>query len=230
MSHSEKTETPNSPRGLRPPLALAAFAVALLVAAGAVLAAVRSQRRGTGDAAADSYRGSEPPLRIELPRFRLIDHRGRQVASEGLRGNVVVLTLLDSQCEESCPIIASVVARTIDRLSQAERAQVRAVAISTDPGEDTPTSVGRFLASRRALGRLEYLVGDVQRLRRLWRRLHVLSSLESGNDALHSAPVRLYDRRLVWASTLHAGVDLSEENLLHDIRFALANSGRGGES
>jgi cytochrome oxidase Cu insertion factor (SCO1/SenC/PrrC family) len=146
-----------------------------------------------------------------------------------LRGKVVVFTLLDSQCEESCPIIASVVARTIDRLSPAERSQVRAVAVSTDPVEDTRASVRRFLASRRALGRLDYLVGDVGELRRLWRELHVLSSLESGNDALHSAPVRVYDRRLVWASTLHAGVDLTEENLLHDIRLALTTPMGGGD-
>ena len=79
--------------------------------------------------------------------------------------------------------------------------------------------------SRRAEGRLAYLVGDESELRRLWRQLHVLSSLDSGNDALHSAPVRIYNRRLVWVSTLHAGVDLSEANLLHDIRLALAEGG-----
>jgi protein SCO1/2 len=227
MSKQSEGETRVTRRRLRTPFVLAACAAALLVAAGAVIAAV-----GRDDElfdSADSFRGSTPPVRIELPRFRLVDHHGRQVTSEHLRGNALVLTLLDSQCEESCPIIASVVARAIDGLAPSERSQVRAVAVSTDPAEDTRRSVQRFLASRRAQGRLDYLVGDVPALRRLWRELHVLSSLESGNDALHSAPVRVYDRRLVWVSTLHAGVDLTEENLLHDIRLVLRSRMRGGD-
>lgn len=214
--------------GLRKPLALAGALVVALLVAGAVIAAVgKRDREGRADSSAGSFRGSEPPGRIELPGFRLPSYRGGDVTDAALRGKVVVFTLLDSQCKESCPIIASVVARTLDRLSVRERSQVRAVAVSTDPAEDTPASVRRFLASRRAEGRLDYLVGDEAELRRLWRKLQVLSSLESGNDSLHSAPVRIYDRRLVWVSTLHAGVDLSEANLLHDIRVALA--GEGGD-
>jgi protein SCO1/2 len=229
MSQSDEKEARGTRRGFRTPIALAAVAVVLLLVAGTVVAAVADQRQDTGSTARDSFRGSEPPVRIDLPRFRLPSYGGRSVDSAELRGKVVVFTLLDSQCEESCPIIASVVARTIDRLSPAERARVRAVAVSTDPAEDTPASVRRFLASRRAVGRLDYLVGDEAELRRLWRELHVLSSLDSGNDALHSAPVRVYDRRLVWASTLHAGVDLTEENLLHDIRLALTGPMGGGD-
>jgi hypothetical protein len=53
----------------------------------------------------------------------------------------------------------------------------------------------------------------------------VLPSLDTGRDTLHSAPLRVYDRDGVWVATLHAGVDLSEENLLHDIRYALAAGG-----
>jgi hypothetical protein len=37
--------------------------------------------------------------------------------------------------------------------------------------------------------------------------------------------VRIYDREGVWVATLHAGVDLSEDNLLHDIRAALVADG-----
>ena len=210
--------------GLRKPLALVGVLVVALLAVGGVIAAVEKRDRER-DSATGQYRGSEPPVRIDLPRFRLPTYRGGYVASEGLRGKVVVFTLLDSQCKEACPIIASVVARTVDRLTPTERSQIRAIAASTDPAEDTRASVHRFLSARRAEGRLDYLVGEVAQLRQLWGELHVLSSLESGNDSLHSAPVRVYDRRLVWVSTLHAGADLTEDNLLHDIRLALAKQG-----
>lgn len=172
------------------------------------------------------YRGSEPPGRILLPAFDLPSYRGGRISARALRGRVVLLTLLDSQCTDACPILASVVARTLDQLTAGERAQVRAVAVTGDPVEDTPASVRRFLAARRAEGRLDYVIGEERELRPLWKALHVLPSLDTGQDTLHSAPLRIYDRDGVWVATLHAGVDLSEENLLHDIRYALGETSR----
>lgn len=58
-------------------------------------------------------------------------------------------------------------------------------------------------------------------MRRVWSAFKTLSSLESGQDTVHSAPVRIYDRTGVWVTTLHAGADLTEANLVHDIRVAL---------
>lgn len=78
-----------------------------------------------------------------------------------------------------------------------------------------------FLGKQRALGRLLYLRGPEREMRSLWKRFQILASLESGEDTLHSAPVRIYDRESIWVATLHAGVDLNEANLLHDIRSAL---------
>jgi len=155
--------------------------------------------------------------------FTLRNHDGRVVGSTDLVGGVTVLTFLDSQCTESCPVIAWTVARAIDSLTSAERQDVRAVAISTDPAEDTESSVRRFLTRNRAVGRLLYLGGGQpeSELRGLWSEFKVLSSLESGDDTLHSAPVRIYDRSGEWVATLHAGADLTEESLAHDIRVAL---------
>jgi protein SCO1/2 len=160
-----------------------------------------------------------------MPQFELADHRGVPVRSAELRGRVVVLTFLDSQCTETCPILASVIARTIDRLKPSEREQVQAVAISTDPSEDTSASVSAFLRRHRAARQLRYLVGGESELRALWREFKILSSLESGKDTLHSAPVRIYSRGGIWVATQHAGVELTPQNLVSDIRVALA----GGE-
>jgi cytochrome oxidase Cu insertion factor (SCO1/SenC/PrrC family) len=155
----------------------------------------------------------------------LRNYDGRRLASNELRGRTVVLTFLDSQCTETCPILASQIGQTIDGLTATERKEVVAVAISTDPGEDTPASVRAFLEKQPALGKLLYLSGPEPVMRPLWKRFQILSSLESGEDTLHSAPVRIYDRNGVWVATLHAGADLTEDNLLHDIRAALAADG-----
>ena len=206
-------------------LVLLAALAGLAVLATLVALASGGGSDGAGLGGEGAYRGSEPPARFTLPEFDLPSYDGGRVSSGELRGRVVLLTLLDSQCTEACPILASVIARTVDQLDAEERADVRAVAVSGDPAEDTPASVRRFLAARRAEGRLDYLVGAERELRPLWTALQVLPSLDSGRDTLHSAPLRIYDRDGVWVATLHAGADLSEENLLHDIRAALAAGG-----
>jgi len=204
----------------------AAAAVLLASAIGLAVAAVVAASFAGGSSPAErgsKYRGSEPPAKIAMPEFALRSHDGQQIRSDALRGRVTVLTFLDSQCTESCPVIAWTVARAIDGLTRAERKDVEVVAISTDPAEDTRASVRRFLARNRATGRLRYVGGGEpeRKLRKLWNVFQILSSLESGQDTLHSAPVRIYDRNGIWVATLHAGADLSEANLAHDIRVAL---------
>ena len=206
-------------------LVLVAGVAGLLLVAGVAVLVNDRGGEAAGLGGGGPYRGSEPPARMTLPDFELPSYRGGLVSAAELRGRVVLLTLLDSQCTEACPILASVIARTVDRLSRDERAQVRALAITADPAEDTLASVRRFLAARHAEGRLDYLLGSERELRPLWTALQVLPSLDTGQDTLHSAPLRIYDRKGVWVATLHAGADLSEENLLHDIRSALAAGG-----
>lgn len=167
------------------------------------------------------YRGSEPPAVITLPNFSLPDQSGRTVSSKELRGKVVAVTFLDSQCTESCPIIASQIARTLERFPPDRRREVAAIAISTDPEEDTPGAVQSFLAKNRAQGLLRYLVAPVEQIRPVWDSFHISASFDTGIDTLHSAPVRIFDREGKWVSTLHAGADLTSENLAHDLVVAL---------
>jgi protein SCO1/2 len=168
-----------------------------------------------------SYRGSPPPPGIMLGQFELRDYTGVRVSREDLKGKVVLLTFLESKCKEACPIIASQVARTIERLPPEERRQVVAVAISTHPTDDTPASVGAFLRKQRAEGKLHYLIGSEQELRPIWQRFGVLSALDSGDADTHSASVHLYDRRGEWVASLHPGIDLTPANLVHDVSVAL---------
>ena len=207
--------------------AILALAIGAVLGVGVAGALMWSLGGGSPAAGSGQYRGSEPPGGIAMIDFSLRNHDGRPVRSADLRGRVTVLTFLDSQCTESCPVIAWTVARALDALTQDERRDVRAVAISTDPTEDTESSVRSFLVRNRAVGRLLYLGGGQPEgeLREVWNEFKVLSSLESGQDTLHSAPVRIYDRSGTWVATLHAGADLTEANLAHDIRVAL-RSGR----
>lgn len=173
----------------------------------------------------ERYRGSSPPQGIELAPFALQSYRGGSVTSRSLQGKVVALTFLESKCQEACPVIAFQVARGIEQLAPAQREHVRAIAISTHPADDTPASVRAFLAKQRAVEALDYLIGTEGELRPVWRRFHVLSALDSGDADTHSASVHVYDRTGVWVSSLHPGIDLTAENLAHDLALALGGSG-----
>jgi cytochrome oxidase Cu insertion factor (SCO1/SenC/PrrC family) len=197
--------------------------VGSVVAALAVVAAtvfVVLSLTGSEDDTA-SYRGSRPPAGIMLGQFELRDYTGVRVSREDVEGKVVLLTFLESRCKEACPVIASQVARTIERLPPEERRQVAAIAISTHPTDDTPASVRAFLRAQRAEEELHYLVGSEQELRPVWQRFGVLSALDSGDVDTHSASVHVYDRSGEWVASLHPGIDLTPTNLLHDVGVAL---------
>jgi protein SCO1/2 len=202
--------------------ALFALALAIPLLAAGLAAAVLL--RGN-DETETAYRGSLPPPGILLPEFTLPDHRGTIVSSTDLNGKALLVTFLDTQCTEACPVIASLIGQALDRLRPAELRQVEAIAISTDPDEDTPASVGTFLRTHRVEGRLRYLVAPVDRLRLVWNAFHIAASFDTGDDSLHSAPVRIYDRGGTWVSTQHTGSDLTPDNLVHDIRLVLGGGG-----
>ncbi len=193
--------------------------LAVFVAVVATGALVRATRSSDGD----SYRGSEPPPGLTLPQFALHDERGNVVDSRSLRGKAVLVTFLDSQCRQACPVIAAAVGRAVARLSPDERRTVSTLAITTDPAGDTPARVRAFLVRERALGTLRYLTGGERQLRPVWREFAVLPSIDTGRHEIHSAPVRIYDRRGTWVATQYAGVDLSPVNLAHDLRLAASS-------
>jgi protein SCO1/2 len=196
--------------------AAAAVAVAVAVPV-TILAVSRPQRL--------EVRGSQPPARIELPKFSLRDDAGRPVSSDDLIGKALVVTFLDTKCRESCPIIADQIRQALARLSPADRLDTVALAISVQPVVDTPTAIRDFLRRHRVQGALRYLAGSEAQLRPVWNAFQVLPALDSGSSDIHSAPVRIYDRGGVWISTQSAGADLTPANLAHDVGVALKTGG-----
>jgi cytochrome oxidase Cu insertion factor (SCO1/SenC/PrrC family) len=204
------------------------LAVAATVGAGVLLGSVvvalyaRSSGGEISGRPASTFAGSKAPAGLRLPPFELHDYDGSLVRSGDLLGKVVVLTFLDTKCTVACPIIAGEVAAAWRLLTDDERRQAVAVAISADPRDDTPESIRAFLRTHRAVGTFRYLSGPIPKMKRLWHRFQILSSLESGDADIHSAPVRIYSRESIWLATQHAGADLTPRSLAHDVRVALA--------
>ena len=95
---------------------------------------------------------------------------------------------------------------------------------SRSPSIPSAIPLSGSTTSSSAIGRPERFATSTERLRScdpVWRAFEVVSSLDSGDSNLHSAPVRVYDGEGRWRSTLHPGVDLTPANLAHDLREAL---------
>jgi protein SCO1 len=207
--------------------ALAAAGIVAAMVVGALLAAREVAREPEAPASllsgAGPYRGSEPPAGIRMPDFALRDVvSGQFVRTAELTGRVVLVTFLDTDCREQCPIIAGQIGRAIAGLAGDERAKTTALAISVNPPIDTRASVIRFLREHRVLGELHYLSAPVRTLKPVWREFDIVSAYETGDADTHSADVRVFDPSGEWVATLHAGADLTPANLAQDIKTALA--------
>lgn len=155
-----------------------------------------------------------------MPEFSLRDVvTGEEVNSTGLRGNVVVMTFVDSECTDKCPLLVSAIGESMRRLPKDVHARTVALAISVNPLVDTRKSVVRFLGQRHAQA-MQYLVGSVAQMTPVWKRFGVVSAYETGDANAHSADVRVFDPEGIWVSTQHSGVDLTPANLAHDVEQA----------
>jgi protein SCO1/2 len=168
-----------------------------------------------------AYRGSEPPGRIPMPPFELRDVvSGEKVSSGDFVGKVVLITFIDTDCTDQCPLLASAIGDALRLLPANVRRQTSALAISVNPLVDTSRSVRRFLHQRHAEA-LKYLVGSVAEMKPVWKRFGVVSAYETGDADTHSADVRVFDPDGIWVATQHSGVDLTPANLAHDITQAI---------
>jgi cytochrome oxidase Cu insertion factor (SCO1/SenC/PrrC family) len=204
---------------MRSPFLLSLMAIALV---GAVLGgcAGRASEDAPATPSEGAYRGSEPPGGIPMPQFELSDViTGEEVTPAKLRGKAVLVTFVDTDCTEKCPLLASAMGEALRELPSDVRAHTAAVAISVNPLVDTRRSVVRFLRQRHAEA-LRYLVGSVAEMTRVWKRFGVVSAYETGDADTHSADVRVFNPDGIWVSTQHSGVDLTPANLAHDVELA----------
>jgi len=199
-----------------------AFALGVMKLAGAIQGGPRGGQIEQPPSSGQ-YVGSNPPGRIVAPDFQLGSYHGPVVHMAAQRGKVVVLTFLDTDCHDLCPVIAAILGRAMPAMSPALRANSEAIAISVNPRIDNQKTIATFLAQRHATGALDWLVAPLPKLRPVWSAYHILPSVDTGNDDIHSADVLIFNRHGRWVSSLNAGLDLPVRNLVHDVAAAWAD-------
>ena len=149
--------------------------------------------------------------------FALRDQDGDLVQLSALRGKVVVLSPMYTTCRDTCPLTAQQIRGGLDDLSGAQRNDVRALALSVDPANDTADSARRFLVERRVSGYLDFLLGPRSELQPVWRDYGFAPQT---TEQEHNSYVVLIDKR--GRQRVGFPVDyLTPEGLAHDIRILL---------
>jgi protein SCO1/2 len=154
----------------------------------------------------------------DAPDFTLTDGvSGQAVTLSALRGQVVALTFLYTNCPDVCPLTATRFRAAQDELGR-DASRVRFIAVSVDPDRDTPTAVQEFSTAHGLSANWHYLVGGRAQLSPVWAAYGI--GVQAGSSTVtHNDAVYLIDAHGRERVLLHSE-DLARD-LTNDLRALL---------
>jgi protein SCO1/2 len=131
-----------------------------------------------------------PP--VAAPGFSLRDQTGATVALSQLRGRVIALTFLDTQCLSLCRLQASLLGGVQADLGGSM--PLTLVVVSVRPEVDTPTAIATFATAHGLRDPYVWLNGSKSQLASVWSDYGI--TVQPGvTDLSHSSVIYLLDRR-----------------------------------
>jgi protein SCO1/2 len=176
-------------------VAVGALALATLGGVALGIAAHRLTADGPPAHPAAEVRGQAvwPVGLRRAPGFSLPDQSGKLFSLASLRGRPVILTFMDSQCHQECPLEGHAIAAALRTVPAAEQPVI--VVVSVDPWADTRASAHRAMR-RFDLARFDWrwLLGSRERLERVWHNFRI-EVRRSSTDIEHTDALYLIDAR-----------------------------------
>ena len=111
----------------------------------------------------------DPPT--AAPGFSLIDQTGTKLGAQDQLGHWSIVTFMYTRCPDVCPLIANTLRTAMLKLTD-----LRVLAVSVDPKNDTPSAVRTFLSRHRVSAKFHYLTGTRAQLAPVWAKYHVAST------------------------------------------------------
>lgn len=125
------------------------------------------------------------------PGFSLRDSQGHIFSLASMHGQPLILTFMDSQCHQQCPLEGRALAAAFRMLRPSQRPTV--VAVSVNPWKDTPGSARRAIRRFGLSGfRWRWLLGSKAQLEPVWRHYGIEVRRTSG-DIEHTDALYLID-------------------------------------
>lgn len=172
------------------------IAISVALALALVIATVAcGSRAASSPGASEEYEGTA--LDSLAADFRLVDQNGAIVTLSDFRGQVVVLTFMDSQCKETCPLTAAHLRRANKTLGD-KAASVAFIGINVNIEANTVTQVGTATEQWRLdeIPTWHFLTGSAEELEPIWKGygIAVLPAPENG-EIVHTPGVYLIDQK-----------------------------------
>jgi len=130
-----------------------------------------------------------PP--VAAPAFTLQDQNGAAVSLAQLKGRVVALTFLDTQCLSLCRLQASLIGGVQAHLGPS--VPLTLVVISVRPEVDTPTAINAFAEAHGLREPYAWLNGSKSQLAGVWGDYGITVQPTAG-DLEHSSVIYLLDK------------------------------------
>ena len=196
------------------PQAMAGLAVACVL-----LAAIPAPAHPPG-------RDARLPTIGPAPPFALTTTDGGRLALADLRGKVAAVTFIYATCIDTCPLLTAKLAALGTRLGKDFGAKVAFVAITVDPGRDTPEILRSYAQTHGARGPgWAFLTGTPAEIQDVTRRYGVFAKKTDRGDVDHTFLTSLVDRDGV-LRVQYMGVRFDPDEMLRDLQSLLRENRR----
>jgi protein SCO1 len=140
--------------------------------------------------------GGDKPLPVIGPatNFTLTSQDGRPVALADLRGTVVAVTFIYTECPDICPLLTQKMVQVQDELGADFGKKIAFISISLDPEHDTPDVLkdyGQFWGAKPE--GWSFLTGSLDAVRDVTRRYGVFFAKHEDGSVEHSQLTTLVD-------------------------------------
>jgi cytochrome oxidase Cu insertion factor (SCO1/SenC/PrrC family) len=132
-------------------------------------------------------------LDAPAPGFELRDQSGRWRSLAQLRGKVVLLAFVDTQCTNICPLTTESMVQALRLLGPAAL-RVQLVGINANPRATSVADVAAYTRAHDMQGRWWFLTGSAPALARVWHAYGVYVASMQG-DVVHQPVLVLIDTR-----------------------------------
>jgi len=140
------------------------------------------------------YEGTE--MSGEAPDFRLTDQNGSVIDLSDFRGKVVVLTFMDSKCQDTCPLTAAQLRQAYQQLDQIEATHVAFIGVNVNTEANRIADVYEITKTWHLdeVPIWHFLTGSREDLEAIWKYYGIaVASNPDGNEIMHTPGVFIID-------------------------------------
>ena len=139
--------------------------------------------------------GGDPALPVigPAPPFALTSQDGKPVALADLRGKVVAVAFIYTECPDICPMLTQKMVQVQDELAADFGTKIAFVSISLDPEHDTPAVLKDYAQFWAAKPGWVFLTGSPEAVRDVTRRYGVFFAKKEDGSVDHTQLTSLVD-------------------------------------